>query len=80
MNTDQYVGTAKIAAGMLQQFAGLVLFNRTLNRRGFERRIAGEAQKAIGDAQRVLRAYHRRHTSSNDSSEAFPGGLSVVKD
>lgn len=80
MNTDQCIGTAKLAAGMLQQFAGLIIFNRALNRRGFETRIAGEAQKAIGDAHRVLRAYHRRHTERNQSPSAFPVGLSVAKD
>lgn len=80
MNSDQYIGTAKIAAGMLQQFAGFIVFNRALNRHGFETRIAGEAQKAIGDAQRVLHAYRRRRTGVHEASQSFTTGLSVAKD
>ncbi len=60
MNKDQIKGSAKEAAGKVQQKAGEVTGSTGQQIKGAAREIAGKAQKAYGDAKQEDR--DQRHS------------------
>lgn len=54
MNRDQIKGTAKHAAGKVQEQAGKVMGSKTQEAKGLEKQAEGKVQKGMGDvSQRV---------------------------
>ncbi|MGZ3236842.1 MAG: CsbD family protein [Burkholderiaceae bacterium] len=54
MNRDQIKGTAKHAAGKVQESAGKIMGSKTQQAKGLEKQASGKIQKGMGDvSQRV---------------------------
>jgi uncharacterized protein YjbJ (UPF0337 family) len=57
MNKDQIKGTAKHAAGKVQEQAGRMMGSKTQEAKGLEKQASGKVQKGMGDVtQRVKNA------------------------
>lgn len=81
MNSDQRLGRARFLLGCGQEFLGLVLGSERQRRKGFENKIAGEARKAIGDAQRLIERCRLAASSSNPPLDqtCLPGSAVLEK-
>ena len=55
MNKAQMSGTIASMLGTMQMHVGRLIRNRRVESSGFNRRIAGSARRAIGDAQSVIK-------------------------
>ena len=55
MNKAQMSGTVAWTLGTVQMHVGRLVRNRRVESSGFNRRIAGSARRAIGDAQSVIK-------------------------
>jgi uncharacterized protein YjbJ (UPF0337 family) len=54
MNKDQIKGTAKHAAGKVQEQAGRMMGSKSQEAKGLEKQASGKVQKGVGDVtQRV---------------------------
>jgi uncharacterized protein YjbJ (UPF0337 family) len=80
MNSDQRLGRARFLLGCGQEFLGSILGSERQRRKGFENKIAGEARKAIGDAQRLIETCrHAARSSSPSPDQACLPGAAVLK-
>ncbi len=54
MNKDQIKGSAKQAAGKVQEVAGRITGNRTQEAKGLAKQAAGKARRTYGDAKEAV--------------------------
>jgi uncharacterized protein YjbJ (UPF0337 family) len=54
MNRDQVKGTAKDAAGKVQQKFGELTGNKTQQAKGAAKQVEGKVQKGVGNVEQVL--------------------------
>lgn len=55
MNKDQVKGTAKDVAGKVQQEAGKLVGNESMEAKGVAKQVSGKVQKGVGDVKEVLK-------------------------
>ncbi len=55
MNKDQVKGTAKDVAGKVQQQAGKLVGNESMEAKGVAKQVSGKVQKGVGDVKEVLK-------------------------
>ena len=60
MNKDQLAGAANDVAGRVQQAAGALVDDDSLQAEGVAREIGGKARRVYGDAVENVRAYAER--------------------
>ena len=60
MNKDQLAGAANDVAGRVQQAAGALTDNDSMQAEGVAREMGGKARQAYGDAVENVRAYAER--------------------
>ncbi|MGB6056075.1 MAG: CsbD family protein [Burkholderiaceae bacterium] len=61
MNKDQVKGTAKQAAGKVQEGAGKMVGSREQEAKGLGKQAAGKMQKTAGDAKEAVKSPTRHH-------------------
>ncbi|MGB7481204.1 MAG: CsbD family protein [Burkholderiaceae bacterium] len=61
MNKDQVKGTAKQAAGKVQEGAGKMVGSREQEAKGLGKQAAGKVQKSVGDAKEAVKSPTRHH-------------------
>lgn len=74
MNGTQIKGTITSITGSLQMRAGRIARNQDLERRGFARRIAGQSQRAVGDAQQVINDCIKRQYAKSSPTKFWITG------
>lgn len=57
MNKDQIKGTVKDLTGKAQEAAGKVIDNKEMQAKGLHKQVAGNAEKAIGDAKEGVKKF-----------------------
>jgi len=60
MNTDQVKGSAKDAAGKIQQKVGETVGSEKQQAKGLEKQIEGKVQKAAGDVKEHIKDASRK--------------------
>ena len=60
MNRKQLNGTLRVFGGRLEEEAGKLTGNRKLQLRGLAKKIAGRAERIVGDATETINAALRR--------------------
>lgn len=55
MNKDQVKGTAKNAAGKVQEEAGKLVGSKEQQAKGVAKQVAGKAQKGVGDIKEAVK-------------------------
>ena len=55
MNKDQVKGTAKNAAGKVQEEAGKLVGSKEQQAKGVAKQVAGKAQKGVGDVKEAVK-------------------------
>ncbi len=61
MNRNQFRGTVRGIAGMLEEETGKLIGNRELQLRGVRKRVSGKAERIAGDAFEMVKAALRPH-------------------
>ena len=56
MNKDQIKGSARSLTGMMQEAAGKLLDNKNMQTKGLQKQVIGNAEEAIADAKRGVKA------------------------
>ena len=55
MNKDQAKGAARDVAGKVQEEAGKLVGNESMQAKGLAKQISGKLQKGVGDAKEALK-------------------------
>jgi uncharacterized protein YjbJ (UPF0337 family) len=61
MNKNQVKGVAKDVAGNVQQGAGKLVGSESQQVKGLGKQIEGKSQKAVGDAQEIIKGAGKKH-------------------
>ena len=56
MNKDQIQGSAKTAAGRVQEIVGWAVGNKAQEMNGFSKQLEGSAQRSLGNANQAMEA------------------------
>ncbi|MGN6702503.1 MAG: hypothetical protein ACTHKB_06025 [Burkholderiaceae bacterium] len=75
MNREHFSGLWKIITGTALEACGALCGRAGQRQQGFERRITGQAQMAIGDAQRLLDACRRPDLDCDNGTHSAPPAL-----
>jgi uncharacterized protein YjbJ (UPF0337 family) len=59
VNKDQVKGKAKDIGGKIQAETGKLLGDKSMQAKGLKNQVAGESQKAYGDAKEVVKKTNR---------------------